>query len=37
VTSQPSLARTVSLLQIATPSRGGIEAYESLQNELANS
>src|SRR5712672_836438 len=34
-TSQPSLARTVSLLQIATPSRGGIEAYESLQNELA--
>jgi trehalose 6-phosphate synthase len=34
-TSQPALARTVSLLQIATPSRGGIEAYESLQNELA--
>ena len=28
-------ARTVSLLQIATPSRGGIEAYGNLQNELA--
>src|SRR6202166_1811549 len=26
-TTQPSLARTVSLLQIATPSRGAIEAY----------
>src|SRR5258708_26231638 len=34
-TSQPALARTVSLLQIATPSRGGIEAYESLPSELA--
>ncbi len=34
-TLHPSLARTVSLLQIATPSRGGIEAYENLQNELA--
>src|SRR5712671_506480 len=34
-TLQPSLARTVSLLQIATPSRGGIEAYANLQNELA--
>src|SRR6202521_1754327 len=34
-TSQPALARTVSLLQIATPSRGGIEAYGNLQNELA--
>ncbi|HEY0909589.1 MAG TPA: trehalose-6-phosphate synthase [Bradyrhizobium sp.] len=34
-TSQPSLARTVSLLQIATPSRGAIEAYGNLQNELA--
>src|SRR6201986_1643172 len=34
-TLQPSLARTVSLLQIATPSRGGIEAYGNLQNELA--
>jgi trehalose 6-phosphate synthase len=33
--SQPTLARTVSLLQIATPSRGAIEAYENLQNELA--
>ncbi len=34
-TSQPALARTVSLLQIATPSRGAIEAYGNLQNELA--
>jgi trehalose 6-phosphate synthase len=34
-TMQPSLARTVSLLQIATPSRGAIEAYGNLQNELA--
>ena len=34
-TVQPHLARTVSLLQIATPSRGGIEAYGQLQNELA--
>jgi trehalose 6-phosphate synthase len=34
-TMQPSLQRTVSLLQIATPSRGGIEAYGNLQNELA--
>jgi trehalose 6-phosphate synthase len=34
-TQQPSLARTVSLLQIATPSRGAIEAYGNLQNELA--
>jgi trehalose 6-phosphate synthase len=32
---QPQLARTVSLLQIATPSREGIEAYGNLQNELA--
>lgn len=32
---QPSLKRTVSLLQIATPSRGGIEAYSCLQDELA--
>jgi trehalose 6-phosphate synthase len=31
----PALARTVSLLQIATPSRGAIEAYGNLQNELA--
>jgi trehalose 6-phosphate synthase len=31
----PSLKRTVSLLQIATPSRGAIEAYGNLQNELA--
>src|ERR1700693_4686299 len=34
-TEQPALARTVSLLQIATPSRGAIEAYCNLQNELA--
>jgi len=34
-TTHPSLARTVSLLQIATPSRGSIEAYGNLQNELA--
>ncbi len=33
--TQPGLARTVSLLQIATPSRGAIEAYGNLQNELA--
>jgi trehalose 6-phosphate synthase len=31
----PSLVRSVSLLQIATPSRGGIEAYGNLQNEVA--
>src|SRR5580692_2307602 len=34
-TGHPQLARTVSLLQIATPSRGAIEAYGNLQNELA--
>jgi trehalose 6-phosphate synthase len=34
-TSQPALQRTVSLLQIATPSRGAIEAYGTLQSELA--
>src|ERR1700691_3311182 len=34
-TLQPTLQRTVSLLQIATPSRGAIEAYGNLQNELA--
>ena len=34
-TLQPALARTVSLLQIATPSRGAIEAYGNLQAELA--
>jgi trehalose 6-phosphate synthase len=34
-TMQPALARTVSLLQIATPSRGTIEAYGNLQSELA--
>ena len=31
----PSLKRSVSLLQIATPSRGGIEAYSNLQDELS--
>jgi trehalose 6-phosphate synthase len=34
-TLYPSLARTVSLLQIANPSRGAIEAYGALQSELA--
>jgi trehalose 6-phosphate synthase len=34
-TSHPQLKRTVSLLQIATPSRGGIEAYGNLQSEVA--
>jgi trehalose 6-phosphate synthase len=34
-TLQPALQRTVSLLQIATPSRGAIEAYGTLQGELA--
>ncbi len=34
-TLQPALQRTVSLLQIATPSRGAIEAYGNLQSELA--
>jgi len=34
-TLQPALARAVTLLQIATPSRGGIEAYSNLQSELA--
>ena len=34
-TMHPQLSRTVSLLQIATPSRGAIEAYGNLQNELA--
>ena len=34
-TLQPALARNVSLLQIATPSRGAIEAYGNLQSELA--
>ncbi len=29
------MARTASLLQIATPSRGAIEAYGNLQNEVA--
>jgi len=32
---QPSLLRTASLLQIATPSRGAIEAYGNLQTEVA--
>jgi trehalose 6-phosphate synthase len=34
-TMVPSLSRAVSLLQIATPSRGGIEAYGNLQDEVA--
>ncbi|MGB8399001.1 trehalose-6-phosphate synthase [Bradyrhizobium sp.] len=34
-TLQPQLARSVSLLQIATPSRGAIEAYGNLQSEVA--
>ncbi len=34
-TMQPSLLRATSLLQIATPSRGAIEAYGNLQSELA--
>lgn len=33
--AQPALKRTVSMLQIATPSRGTIEAYGNLQGELA--
>ena len=32
---QPQLKRTASLLQIATPSRGRLETYSKLQNELA--
>jgi trehalose 6-phosphate synthase len=32
---RPEMKRTISLLQIATPSRGAIEAYGNLQNELA--
>src|SRR6266700_459462 len=34
-TQQPQLLRAVSLLQIATPSRGAIEAYGNLQSEVA--
>ncbi|THD58717.1 MAG: trehalose-6-phosphate synthase [Bradyrhizobium sp.] len=34
-TLQPAMQRTVSLLQIATPSRGAIEAYGNLQSEIA--
>lgn len=33
--THPSLKRSVSLLQIATPSRGSIEAYGILQNDLS--
>lgn len=36
LTAYPALKRTVSLLQIATPSRGGIEAYDRLQTDLAS-
>jgi len=32
---RPALQRSVSLLQIATPSRGTIEAYGNLQDDLA--
>lgn len=35
LTLQPSLSRTVSLLQIATPSRGTIDAYGQLQADVA--
>jgi trehalose 6-phosphate synthase len=35
LSANPALKRTLSLLQIATPSRGTIEAYERLQAELA--
>jgi trehalose 6-phosphate synthase len=35
LTLQPQLKRSVSLLQIATLSRGTIEAYGDLQNQLA--
>jgi trehalose 6-phosphate synthase len=34
-TERPTLLRAVSLLQIATPSRGAIEAYGNLQDEVA--
>ena len=34
-TNRPQLCRAVSLLQIANPSRGGIEAYGQLQCEVA--
>jgi trehalose 6-phosphate synthase len=34
-TLHPQLKRTASLLQIATPSRGAIEAYGNLQSEVA--
>ena len=33
--AHPALLRTASFLQIATPSRGAIEAYGNLQNEVA--
>lgn len=35
LSAHPALLRHVSLLQIATPSRGTIEAYGNLQSELA--
>ena len=34
-TAHPQLARAVSLLQIATPSRGTIEAYGKLQADVS--
>lgn len=35
LTNNPSLKRTISLLQIATPSRDAIDAYSRLQADLA--
>lgn len=35
LTANPALKRSVTLLQIATLSRGNITAYENLQNDLA--
>jgi trehalose 6-phosphate synthase len=35
LSERPTLQRAVSLLQIATPSRGAIEAYGNLQGDLA--
>lgn len=35
LTEQSELKRKISLLQIAVPSRGSIESYNALQNELA--
>jgi trehalose 6-phosphate synthase len=35
LTTQPSMRGQVSFLQIAVPSRGGIDAYHNLQSELS--